>query len=58
MGIKMKKSTVAVMMIATLSGSAYAESMQLSPNFSAENFTVSTVKFSAEKFGLSCIDSA
>lgn len=42
MGIKMKKSTVAVMMIATLSGSAYAESMQLSPNFSAESFTVST----------------
>jgi plasminogen activator len=30
------------MMMATLSGSAYAESMQLSPNFSAESFTVST----------------
>ena len=38
----MKKSTVAVMMIAALSGTTYAESIQLSPNFSAESFTVST----------------
>jgi plasminogen activator len=42
MGIKMKKSTVAVMMMATLSGTTYAESTQLTPNFSPESFSVST----------------
>lgn len=38
----MNKSLVAVMMIATLSGTAYAESVQFTPNFSPESFTVST----------------
>lgn len=40
--IKMKKSTVAVMMMATLSGGASADSGRFTPNFSADSFTVST----------------
>lgn len=38
----MKKSTVAVMMMATLSGGASADSGRFTPNFSADSFTVST----------------
>lgn len=37
----MNKSTIALMM-AMLSGTAYAESTQLTPNFSPESVTVST----------------
>lgn len=38
----MKKSTVAVTLMAMSSGMACAESMQFTPNFSPESFTVST----------------
>lgn len=38
----MQKSIVAVMMMATLSGTVYAESVQLTPNFSPESFAIST----------------
>lgn len=38
----MQKSIVAVMMMGTLSGTVYAESMQLTPNFSPESFALST----------------
>ncbi|ECD5489058.1 omptin family outer membrane protease [Salmonella enterica subsp. enterica serovar Brijbhumi] len=44
----MKKSTVAIMMMATLSGTTYAESIQLKPDFSPEKFAVS---FSAGTLG-------
>ncbi|MBT1582445.1 protease, partial [Klebsiella pneumoniae] len=37
----MNKSTIALMM-AMLSGTAYADSTQLTPNFSPESVTVST----------------
>lgn len=37
-----EKSTVAVMMMAILSGTAFAGSTQLTPNFSSESFAVST----------------
>ncbi len=42
MGIKMNKSTITLMMMTMLSGTAYAESTQLTPNFSPESVTVST----------------
>jgi plasminogen activator len=38
----MKKTAVAAMMMAVLSGSAYAESAQFMPNFSADSISVAT----------------
>lgn len=41
-GNKNEKNTIALMMMAILSGTAYAKSVQLTPNFSPESIALST----------------